>query len=120
MQREVEGVHRLGSFGYQTGPSEPQVTTRGRATCTKWLMSTHHAECHDCESHTHARVIFSHIGPLKLVALLSASHQYFMARSRAAQLRPASAACLRSLARAAPRRGWLKIDSPAAAARWHL
>eukprot|EP00964_Phaeocystis_antarctica_P062369 scaffold37355_cov78-Phaeocystis_antarctica.AAC.5 len=47
LRHEVEGVHRLGSRGYQTGPSEPQVTTRGRATCTKWVMSTHHAECHD-------------------------------------------------------------------------
>ena len=41
LRHEVEGVHRLGSRGYQTGPSEPQVTTRGRATCTKWLMSKH-------------------------------------------------------------------------------
>ena len=36
LRHEVEGVHRLGSRGYQTGPSEPQVTTRGRATCTRW------------------------------------------------------------------------------------
>jgi len=47
LRHEVEDVPRLGSFGYQTGPSEPQLTTSGRATCTKWLMSTHQAECHD-------------------------------------------------------------------------
>eukprot|EP00964_Phaeocystis_antarctica_P020242 scaffold11174_cov56-Phaeocystis_antarctica.AAC.1 len=34
LRHEVEGVHRLGSLGYQTGPSEPQLTTSGRATCT--------------------------------------------------------------------------------------
>ena len=34
LRHEVEGVHRLGSRGYQVGPSEPQVTTRGRATYT--------------------------------------------------------------------------------------
>eukprot|EP00964_Phaeocystis_antarctica_P022593 scaffold12561_cov47-Phaeocystis_antarctica.AAC.1 len=39
LRHEVEDVHRLGSLGYQTGPSEPQLTTSGRATCTKWLMS---------------------------------------------------------------------------------
>eukprot|EP00964_Phaeocystis_antarctica_P144566 scaffold110385_cov35-Phaeocystis_antarctica.AAC.1 len=27
LRHEVEGVHRLGSLGYQTGPSEPQLTT---------------------------------------------------------------------------------------------
>eukprot|EP00964_Phaeocystis_antarctica_P028711 scaffold16209_cov36-Phaeocystis_antarctica.AAC.1 len=42
LPHEVEDVHRLGSLGYQTGPSEPQLTTSGRATCTKWLMSSPH------------------------------------------------------------------------------
>ena len=44
LRHEVEGVHRLGSLGYQTGPSasEPQLTTSARATFTKWVMSTHH------------------------------------------------------------------------------
>ena len=41
LRHEVEGVHRLGSLGYQTGPSEPQLTTSGRATCTRWLLSKH-------------------------------------------------------------------------------
>ena len=27
LRHEVEGVHRLGSLGYQVGPSEPQLTT---------------------------------------------------------------------------------------------
>jgi len=30
--QEVEGGHRLGSFSYHTGPSEPQLTSSGRAT----------------------------------------------------------------------------------------
>eukprot|EP00964_Phaeocystis_antarctica_P145429 scaffold111496_cov101-Phaeocystis_antarctica.AAC.1 len=34
LRHEVEGVHRLGSRGYQTGPSEPRVDEHGRATCT--------------------------------------------------------------------------------------
>eukprot|EP00964_Phaeocystis_antarctica_P124219 scaffold87903_cov36-Phaeocystis_antarctica.AAC.1 len=38
---EVEAVHRLGSLGYQAGPSEPRVDEHGRATCTKSLMSQH-------------------------------------------------------------------------------
>ena len=29
---EVEAVHRLGSLGYQTGPSEPQLTTSAQRT----------------------------------------------------------------------------------------
>ena len=37
LRHEVETVHRLGSLGYQTGPSEPRVDEHGRATCTKWL-----------------------------------------------------------------------------------
>ena len=39
LRHEVEAVHRLGSRGYQTGPSEPRVDEHGRATCAKWLMS---------------------------------------------------------------------------------
>jgi len=39
LRHEVEDVHRLGSRGYQTGPSEPRVDEHGRATCAKWLMS---------------------------------------------------------------------------------
>ena len=35
------------SLGYQVGPPEPLLTTSGRATYTKWLMSTHQTECHD-------------------------------------------------------------------------
>merc|ERR1712166_148889 len=49
LRHEVEAVHRLGSLGYQTGPSEPRVDEHGRATCTKSLMSTHGAECHDVQ-----------------------------------------------------------------------
>ena len=40
-------VHRLGSFSYHIGPSEPQLTSSGRATRAEWLSSTHHAKCHD-------------------------------------------------------------------------
>eukprot|EP00964_Phaeocystis_antarctica_P057269 scaffold33870_cov90-Phaeocystis_antarctica.AAC.1 len=47
LRHEVEAVHRLGSLGYQAWPSEPRVDEHGRATCTKSLMSPHHAECHD-------------------------------------------------------------------------
>ena len=32
LRHEAEGVHRLGSLGYQTGPSEPQVTSSWTAT----------------------------------------------------------------------------------------
>ena len=32
LRQEVEGGHRLGSFSYHTGPSEPQLTSSGRAT----------------------------------------------------------------------------------------
>ena len=31
LRLEVEGIHRLGSLGYQTGPSEPRLTTSGAA-----------------------------------------------------------------------------------------
>jgi hypothetical protein len=31
---------RLGSFSYHTGPSEPQLTSSGRATRAEWLSST--------------------------------------------------------------------------------
>ena len=41
LRHEVEDVYRLGSRGYQTGPSEPRVDEHGRATCAKWLMSHH-------------------------------------------------------------------------------
>ena len=32
LRHEVEDVHRLGSLGYQTGPSEPQLTTSAQRT----------------------------------------------------------------------------------------
>eukprot|EP00964_Phaeocystis_antarctica_P106272 scaffold71173_cov100-Phaeocystis_antarctica.AAC.1 len=32
LRHEVEGIHRLGSLGYQVGPSEPHLTTSWTAT----------------------------------------------------------------------------------------
>ena len=34
LRQEVEGGHRLGSFSYHTGPSEPQLTSSGQS-CTR-------------------------------------------------------------------------------------
>eukprot|EP00964_Phaeocystis_antarctica_P115042 scaffold78994_cov28-Phaeocystis_antarctica.AAC.1 len=43
----VEGVHRLDSLGYQVGPSEPHMTTSGRATYTIPVPTDEVvAECH--------------------------------------------------------------------------
>eukprot|EP00964_Phaeocystis_antarctica_P112431 scaffold76597_cov29-Phaeocystis_antarctica.AAC.1 len=47
LRHEVEGVHRLGSLGYQVGPSEPHLTTSGRATYTIPAPTDEvAAECH--------------------------------------------------------------------------
>ena len=56
LRQEVEGGHRLGSFSYHTGPSEPQLTSSGRATHAEWLSSTHQTTCHgvQCFSLSHA------------------------------------------------------------------
>ena len=39
-RHKVEGVHRLGSLSYHTGPSEPRVDEHERATCREWLLPT--------------------------------------------------------------------------------
>ena len=84
MQREVEGVHRLGSFGYQTGPSEPQVTTRGRATCTKWLMSHHTSgEVTMCNRAPRHMLLITQIGhTLRNAATRQASRHGFNTKQR--------------------------------------
>jgi len=56
LRQEVEGGHQLGSFSYHTGPSEPQLTSSGRATRAEWLSSTHGTKCHDVTAkHTEFR-----------------------------------------------------------------
>ena len=47
--RSVNGASiDLVAVAIKPGSSEPQLTTSGRATFTKWVMSTHHAERHHC------------------------------------------------------------------------
>ena len=43
-------------LSYHTGPSEPQLTSSGRATRAEWLSSTHGTKCHDVTAkHTEFR-----------------------------------------------------------------
>ena len=114
LRQEVEGGHRLGSFSYHTGPSEPQLTSSGRATHAEWLsvrrdsaLRSSTLRLRTCHQYTHSL----HVGGARDTDTHDTKHRQTYALLQVAT-RYADTACIASCTLAVERRGESRAREP--------